>query len=657
MTFTVDDLVALGRVTSVAESPDGSWLAVEVQRVSAAGGRYRSAVWRLDPDSGAATPLLDDACTYRAPQFRSDGALGVLSNRPTEGDPDEEPASDARTQVWVLAPGATAPQPRTDEPLGVNSFAFPRQGDDDVLVLLANVLPDIPHDEQRATAKDRKKHGPSALHYTRGPVRHWDHWLAEAAPHLIAWGPGDARTDLTPTADREHRNSTWELSPDGRTVAISRGRPGPLRLDEHDIVTIDVQTGEHRIVFTAPGAAAGEARWSADGARLLFTRIIWDERKPIRNRLFTVERDGTDLQELAADWIGWGGPVGWSPSGDEAIVTASIGGRTGVYAIDRATDAVRLLNPPRSGSHSAVVCGPHRIVGVHSSMEEAPEVFVTGYTQGPTTRVSALSGSSREGIAALADIQEHSVPGAHGDPVQYWLLVPPGPGPHPVVHWIHGGPVSAWDDAWHWRWNPSVLLARGYAISMPNPRGSLGFGDEFVHAVWGNRWGAECFDDVMAVVEAVSTDPRIDETRMAAMGGSFGGFMTNWMGVNSARFKCLVTHASVFDMTRFQGVTDTPPFWRLQLGADPVSAPGEFTRYSPHTRMHRWSAPTLITHGERDFRVPVGEGLALFEALQGLGIHSELMVFPDENHWILKPRNVVAWYERVLTFLDQHLSA
>ena len=190
---------------------------------------------------------------------------------------------------------------------------------------------------------------------------------------------------------------------------------------------------------------------------------------------------------------------------------------------------------------------------------------------------------------------------------------------------------------------------------LPNPRGSLGFGQEFVAGIWGNVWGEQCYRDVMAVTGEAAARADVDGDRLCAMGGSFGGYMTNWIGGHTDRFRCLITHAALFDFQSFYGVTDLPAWWSFQTGTQPFDHPVAHVRQSPHRFVKDWTSPTLILHGELDYRVPVGEALALFEALQLHGVESELVVFPDENHWILKPRNIVAWYETVERFLTERL--
>src|SRR5690606_27331191 len=202
----------------------------------------------------------------------------------------------------------------------------------------------------------------------------------------------------------------------------------------------------------------------------------------------------------------------------------------------------------------------------------------------------------------------------------------------------HVVPVGQHVDGRHWRWNPLVATGAGYAVALPNPRGSTGRGQAFIEGVWNNRWGGDCYLDLMAVADALERRPDVDGARMAALGGSFGGYMANWIGGQTERLRCLVTHASIYHFPAFHGATDEPAYFALELGGTPYGAdPAAFERYSPHRFIEKWKTPTLVIHGEKDYRVPVSEALLLFEALQLHGVESELLIFPDENHWILKP--------------------
>jgi dipeptidyl aminopeptidase/acylaminoacyl peptidase len=186
---------------------------------------------------------------------------------------------------------------------------------------------------------------------------------------------------------------------------------------------------------------------------------------------------------------------------------------------------------------------------------------------------------------------------------------------------------------------------------MPNPRGSLGYGKAFMEGIWGNSWGAQCYRDLMAFADVLDSRDDVDISRVAAVGGSFGGYMINWFGVMTRRFRCLVSHASISEMGSFQGVTDYPGWWRYQQCVSVFTNPDEQGRYSPMRYLARWSTPVMIIHGDKDYRCPVDQALQLHTGLQLQNVSSELVIFPDEGHWIKKPRNIIAWYGAVLEFL------
>jgi dipeptidyl aminopeptidase/acylaminoacyl peptidase len=221
-----------------------------------------------------------------------------------------------------------------------------------------------------------------------------------------------------------------------------------------------------------------------------------------------------------------------------------------------------------------------------------------------------------------------------------------------LLLWIHGGPLMSWN-SWSWRWCPWVLAARGYAVLLPNPALSQGFGQDFVRRGWG-EWGGAPYTDLMAAVDAAEQRPDIDASRTAVMGGSFGGYMANWVATQTDRFKAIVTHASLWDLDGFMGTTDAPYYWEKEWG-DPLHEPKRYEQNSPHRYADAIRTPMLVIHGDKDYRVPIGEGLRLWYDLQKRGIPSKFLYFPDENHWVLTPGNATVWYETVIAFLAEHV--
>jgi dipeptidyl aminopeptidase/acylaminoacyl peptidase len=668
--FDPTRLVGLKRVSDVVPSPCGTWAAVAVDRLNSEGGKYACDLWRISlTDDAAPTQLTRGDWRDTSPCFRHDGALGFISNRVTG-----EKAADSRdenplSQVWVLPAAGGEPMRITDEPFGVNAFKFAT--DADRMVAVAGVITGVADDAQRETAKKLKTSGESARHYTRMPVRYWDHWLPgtknHPTPHFLRFDAnGGNRVDLTPQAMRDHEagdGAAFDISADGNRAAIQLARPGPDRIDDTALLVFDFVHDKQKVLGDMAATNLDHPLFSADGERIACTRMRRSPKCIGKVRMVVFDIASGKDSVIADQWDRWPVPAAWSEDGKTIIATADNRAAAGVFAIDIASGKVTpIVNEKAGGNHVQVhaVTGGTRVTGIRSTLLEAPEVFATdiGNTEGNMpkilARLSGMDAGFGDGIAQVENLEAVSTDGV---PVQYFFIRPRNAkGRLPTLMWIHGGPIGAWNDLWFFRWNALAAVARGYAVVMANPRGSTGFGQDFAEGIWGNVWGAQCYEDLMAVTDAVATRPDVDGARMAAMGGSFGGYMTNWIGASTDRFRCLVTHASIFSMSGFYGDTDMPAWWLLEIGPDPYRDQVAYDRYSPSLKMDNWKSPTLVIHGEKDYRVGITQGLTLFECLQQRGIDSELLVFPDENHWILKPANSVAWYETVFDFLGRHLS-
>ena len=676
--FDADRLIRLRRVSAVAPSPCGTWLAAALARPSQDESAYVSDLWRVSLDPSQPPVRLtwgDDSDT--GPRFRADGALAFLRTRRADGAPRI-----GRTQVWLMPAVGGEPRPITDEPLGVRDFRLAGER----LFLIADVLPGVPREEQRARAEEQARRGPSGLRYTAMPVRHWDHWLPVATPHVVLLdrdpAAGERRRDLTPDAAGEYQESdvgviSWDVAVDGRRVAITAQHMGPDQCPDSALRLIDADSGESVDLGLLDGAGYTMPRFAPHGRQLACVRGFRQPGQAETQTLWTFDvpdemsadptpgaRQG---RALAAGWDVWPALHTWTPDGAAVIATADVHGHVPVFRVDVATGEVtRLTAEAAGGSHGSlhVVAGAAgqghggaSLVGIRHRLVHPPEPFRVDLCAGAEPVLLAeLSGFTAAEGEAIASWESFATPGDGGAAVQSFLLQPRGKaGPHPALVWIHGGPVNHHADGWHWRWNALIPVAAGYAVVLPNPRGSTGFGQEFIAGVFDNDWGGACYRDLTAVTDAVCARSDIDERRLGAMGGSFGGYMANWIGGNTDRFRCLMTHAGVFHMSSFSGVTDYPGYFRYMLACSPYEDAEAFDHQSPHRLVGQWKTPTLIIHGEKDYRVPISEALMVFTALQSRGIESELLVFPDENHWITRPRNIRQWYDTVLAFADRHL--
>jgi dipeptidyl aminopeptidase/acylaminoacyl peptidase len=659
------DFVALPRLAGLALSPDGHRLVTTVATLDADGTTWQPALWELDPaGEQPARRLTRGPSGESGPVFTADGTLLFTTARPDPGAGKD--AGEPKPALWGLAPGGGEARLVAQRPGGIAGVVV--AADTGEVVVVAGILPgaaDAAADEERRTR--RKDAGVTAVLHESYPVRSWDHDLGPAAPHVFWLGrlPAEAPAgasgaevewrDLTPEAGPPTgAGDDLAVSPDGRLVARAEEVPdGPAGRRTRLVVT-EVATGTTRVLVDDPLADLGGPAFSPDGTRLVCARESASSyAEPPDHTLLLVDPATGETLDLTRGFDRWPSAPQFDATGTAVYFLADDDGRHALFRVDLdGGDPVRLTG---DGAYSdlQVARDGSALYALRSAYDSPPlpvRLDPTSPGQEPVElpspgAVGPLPGTLRELDATAAD----------GTRVQSWLVLPEGAGPHapaPLVLWVHGGPLMSWN-SWSWRWTPWVLAARGYAVLLPNPALSQGFGQDFVRRGWG-EWGGTPYTDLMAAVDAAEALPEIDETRTAAMGGSFGGYMANWIATQTDRFSAIVTHASLWHLDSFSGTTDAAWYWEKEFG-DPVAEPRRYDQNSPHRYADAIRTPMLVVHGDKDYRVPIGEGLRLWYDLQKRGVPSKFLYFPDENHWVLTPGNAVVWYETVLAFLAEHV--
>ncbi|AFM18183.1 dipeptidyl aminopeptidase/acylaminoacyl peptidase [Mycolicibacterium chubuense NBB4] len=636
----LDDFLAVPRVSGLAVSPDGSRVVTTVSRLNDKRTEFLSAVWELDPAGRRdARRITHGAKGESSPRFTSDGDLLFLAVRP--GDDDEPPKS-----LWCLPAGGGEAYQLSAPPGGVDGVVSARAAD--ATVIASSLLPSATDvDDDRRLRKARKDNNVSAVLHSGYPIRHWDHDLGPQQTNLFLT---DGCRNLTPDPGTGLRDAAFDLSGDGSFVVTTWQEPAAGASVRSLLVRVDVATGRRSTIAEDLDADLGLPAISPDGSSVAFTRETHSTPELAPRITLWLLHFGGEPRELTAEWDRWPTSVAWSSDGASLIVTADQNGRGPIFAVD-----------PSSGEVQPIVDDDFTYTDVHTAPGGVLFALRSSYRRPPHPVRIEPDGSVTELPAVPAPelpgtLTEMTAAADDGQPVRSWLALPHGEAPAPLVLWVHGGPLGSWN-SWHWRWNPWVMVARGYAVLLPDPALSTGYGQDFIQRGWG-AWGSAPYTDLIAATDAACAHPRVDESRIAAMGGSFGGYMVNWIAGHTDRFAAIVTHASLWALDQFGPTTDGAYWWAREMTPEMASA------NSPHRFVSKIRTPMLVIHGDKDYRVPIGEALRLwYELLSSSALPAgddgttdhRFLFFPSENHWVLSPQHAKLWYQVVLAFLGRHV--
>jgi dipeptidyl aminopeptidase/acylaminoacyl peptidase len=680
--MNVEDLFAFQRVGAPNVSPDGAWVVYASSEITdSKNNKSVSRLW-LVPTDGSAPPrqLTNPTAKDNNPKWSPDGRWILF-----------ESTRSGSSQLWVINPYGGEAKQLTKISTDASTATWSPDGRH--IAFVSAVYPEfssLPFAESDKANKDKAEaiaaSPVKARVFKRLFYRHWDSYVEDKRQHLfvidltedvpgelVASEPRDVTPgdrDSYPTSSTFSSTQDFSFSPDS-THLVFTAVPATDEAwsTNYDLCRVPTTGGttEWQTLTAANPAADGHPMFSSDG-----TKLAWRaQRKPgyeadkweivvaecnLDGSLASEPASLTPDIDLSFDEIVWRG-------NDQIITTAESNGSKPIYALtvsrpniaERAQSIGTSMNLSISADGTVLVCN-------NSRLTHPAEVFAVQLAEqflrskAPGVNLSKMN----EKLLSELDLptaNSITVKGADDDPMQMWILTPPGfddSKKWPLAFLVHGGPQGAWSDSWSFRWNPQIWAAQGYVVAAPNPRGSTGFGQKYTDQISGD-WGGRCYVDLMAGLAFMEQQAYVDTDRMFAAGASFGGYMMNWFEGNTTKFKTLVNHCGVYNFDSMYTTTEELWFDEYEHGGPPWGSNREsYEKHSPHRLAANFKTPMLIIHNDLDFRVPVSEGQQVFTALQRQGIPSKFINFPDEGHWVTKPANSRYWHNEIFQWISEY---
>jgi dipeptidyl aminopeptidase/acylaminoacyl peptidase len=650
--WTAADLWKVARVGCPVPSRSGSFAVVGITRHDVPKNEGHEVLHLLR--EGGARALTAEVSSSSQPAISPDERTLAFVRKP---------AGEEHPQLHLLPLDGGEARKLTDLPLGVSCPLWLPDGAR--LIVLAQLHPERLTVEDTRRIRDERAKQKGRPHVTEDRLyRFWDAWIDEGKVwHLfvVDAATGEAR-DLTPESrrwfDLMDPEGQIDVSPDGAEVAFSASVADPPRgLVRFAIHVVDTAGGGAVRCLTADNPADDvRPRYTPDGRSIVFgtkrdlfnyadrVRLARLDRETLRQEVLT---EGWELSADAFELAGAG----------TAVVQAERRGRVCLFRLDLAAGGAPALLTDDGSWHGPRVAGDGHVYGQRSTIASPPEVARVPLAGGP---VAVLGHVNDELLATLEPgrLEEVELVGANGDPIQMWILYPPGydGGRRPLLQVLHGGPYGAHHDGWHFRWCPQLFAAPGRVAAFVNFHGSAGFGQQAANSILAD-WGGKAAQDILLATDYLVEKGVADPERMAILGGSFGGYMAAWLSTQTDRFACAIAHACVYTLPSMMA-SDITQGVEKEIGGEPWSLPRDreaISRWDPSAWTLGYRTPTLVLHGEKDYRCPVEQGLALYGMLKAKGVPARLVVYPDEGHWILKPQASLHWYGEVNEWLDRWL--
>jgi dipeptidyl aminopeptidase/acylaminoacyl peptidase len=665
--FTFEDMMSLKRVSEPVPSPDGKWVLFSAVDVDLNANTRTPHVWIVPLAGGDSHEIIKDQDADR-PRTAPDGKRFLFLSKKEGG-----------AQVWIADfDTATGTVTGTHK---LTSIATEADGpiwspDGKNIAFTSDVYPECdgtPEQEQDCNAKklaEAEKSPVKALIFTRLLYRHWNAYKEGKRTHLFVV-PADGGTprDLTP-GDYDSPvfslggQDNYAFSPDGQELCYTSNHDKvEATSTNNDLWIVPMSGGPAKNITADNPASDSTPLYSPDGKYIAYRAQQRPGYESDRFRLMVYDRKTREKRNLTEGLDRWVGTFIWAKDAKRIYFIWENAGRSLLQIADidkpvaSPSDWFQAPEAAPSGYADDLALSPdgRTLFFTFMTLQHPTEIYRAGFTDPAHIPLTHLNDGLLSQIS-MSPLGPFWFTGAHGDKVEGFLVKPPNFDPnkkYPVKFLIHGGPQGAWGDDWSYRWNPELFAANGYVVVMINFHGSTGYGQKFIDAINGD-WGGAPFEDLMKGLDyAEQHYPFIDKDRECALGASYGGYMTNWVLGHTNRFKCIVTHDGMFNSESAWGTTEELWFNEWEFKGTPYTNREMYRKWSPHLAATNFRTPTLVVHGQRDYRLDVSEGFQLFTTLQRQGVPSKMLYFPDEGHWVLKPQNSRLWYQTVNDWVDQ----
>lgn len=645
--LSAETMWQLKRLGDPSISPDGRLAVLAVTTYDVEKNKGFSDLWLLPTAGGPARQLTSDQASDTQPRFSPDGKwIAFISKR----------GEDKESQLYVIAPDGGEARRVTSVPTGASSPKwFP---DSQHIAFITYVWPELKTwKEAEDRLKERSESKMSAKVWDKAPFSYWDHFVDDRSAHLYSTdlAGGDPRAHTPPTGHAlsvtEPDATSYDIAPDGSEIAFASDVDATGIDSNFDVFVVPASGGAARNLTGDNKADDGGPLYSRDGRYLAFQRQKIKGFYADKSRLMLMDRRSGETRTVTEDWDRSAEGLVWSADSRALFGSIDDAGTRRVYRLETGGGTPKAIT--RESSFSGLSLAGQTLVAIRQAFSEPPTLVSVNLRSGAATKVSAFNDEKLAGVK-FGRVESVSYKGAAGDDVQMWIVYPPdfdASKKYPVYMLLHGGPHNGITDATQWRWNAQVFAGWGYITAWHNFHGSSGFGQAFTDSINPDRISLP-YEDTIKAADYLMSKPYVDANRIAAGGGSYGGFLASTILGRPHPFKALVAHAAVYNnFTQYAADYGA----QKQRFFDYWEKPADFARYSPHTSAANFKTPTLVIHGQLDMRVPVNQGFELFNTLQTRGVPSKMVYFPDENHWVLKPQNSLFWYQTTKDWLEKYI--